>query len=74
MNTPATKYKPVNRLKFLNASALLKWVMAAQTAPRRESARQMAERASRELGFTITIHNIQRMRRIIAHEITTPHP
>jgi hypothetical protein len=74
MNTNATKYKPINRLKFLNASALLKWLLAAQTTSRSESARQMAERASRELGFTVTIHNIQRLRWIIAHEITKPHP
>lgn len=74
MNTPATKNKPINRLKFLNASTLLKWLQAEQATSRGESARQIAERASRELGFTVTIHNVQRMRWIIAHEITKPHP
>lgn len=71
MNTTTVEYKPINRLKFLNSSSLLKWLLTAQTSYRGETARQMAERASRELGFTITIHNIRRMRWIIAQKITT---
>jgi hypothetical protein len=74
MHTTPKNPSPINRLKFLNASTLLKWLQAEQAASRGESARQIAERASRELGFTVTIHNVQRMRWIIAHEITKPHP
>jgi len=72
MKTAPPNCKPANRLKFLNASALLQWLLAAQTTSHGESARQIAERASSELGFTITIHNIRRMRWIIAQKITAP--
>lgn len=74
MNTTTVEYKPINCLKFLNASALLQWLLAAQTISHGESARQIAERANIELGFTITIHNIRRMRWIIAQRITAPLP
>ncbi len=73
MKTAPPNCKPANRLKIINASALLKWLLAAQTASLGESARQIAERASSELGFPITIHNIRRMRWIIAHE-SSKHP
>lgn len=64
---------PINRLNGRNVYALYKWLLTNQATWIGEPSRLLAERASRELGFKITVHNMNHMR-LVFREIGSPTP
>lgn len=74
MNAAITKYKKINRLKYQNENALFEWLKEDKKAKGDESARLLAERASRDLGFKITVHNVTRMRHVVSEILSASTP
>ncbi len=68
-----TNPAPINRLTALKAYTLYKWLLTNQPTWIGEPSRLLAERASRELGFKITVHNMNHMR-LVFREIGSPTP
>ncbi len=69
----STNPAPINRLKALNTYALYKWLLTNQATWIGEPSRLLAERASRELGFKITMHNMNHMR-LVFREVLSGTP
>ncbi len=65
MHTTPTNTAPINRLNFNDASALYKWLLTNHATWVGEPSRLLAERASRELGIKITVHNVKNMRLVV---------
>jgi hypothetical protein len=74
MHTTPTQPSPINRLSFANASVLFHWLLANQATWIGVPARLLAERASSELGFKITAHNVNRMRHVVSETVSTGTP